>query len=145
MKFTVLGAGMMGSATVYDLARSKTVDEILVGDFDFPRAETVARRFGSGKARAIPVDVRDTPALAGILDGSSAVLNCTQYYWNLQVMRAALLARVHYLDLGGLFYTTRKQLMLDDEFRKSGKLAVLGIGSAPGIANVMARYLGRPA
>ncbi|MGB2626300.1 MAG: saccharopine dehydrogenase C-terminal domain-containing protein [Candidatus Acidiferrum sp.] len=141
LKFTVLGAGMMGCATVYDLARSKTVDEILVGDYDLPRAETVAQRFGAGKARAISVDVRDAAALAKILDCSEAVLNCTQYYWNLQVMRAALVARAHYLDLGGLFYTTRKQLMLDDEFRKVGKLAILGIGSAPGIANVMARYL----
>jgi saccharopine dehydrogenase (NAD+, L-lysine-forming) len=54
-------------------------------------------------------------------------------------MRAALLARCHYLDLGGLFHTTRKQLRLDGEFRRAGLLAVLGIGSAPGIANVLAR------
>jgi saccharopine dehydrogenase-like NADP-dependent oxidoreductase len=32
-------------------------------------------------------------------------------------------------------------LKLDKEFRKIGRLAILGIGSAPGIANVMARYL----
>jgi saccharopine dehydrogenase-like NADP-dependent oxidoreductase len=141
VKFTVLGAGMMGCATVYDLARSKQVEEVLVGDFALERARKVAREYGAGKTRAVFVDVRETRALAKLLDGSAAVLNCTQYYWNLAVMKAALQARVNYLDLGGLFYTTRKQLKLDKEFRRIGKLAILGIGSAPGIANVMTRYL----
>jgi len=141
MKFAVLGAGMMGCATVYDLAQSKNVKQILVADFNLPRAKAVAEQFGAGKAKAIRADVRDVSALAKFLAGYEAVLNCTQYYWNLQVMKAALAARVHYLDLGGLFYTTRKQLKLNSAFRSIGKLAILGIGSAPGIANVMARFL----
>ena len=141
MRFTVLGAGMMGCATVYDLAQSKDVEEIVVGDYDLKRAKEVAHKFGGGKAKAVCVDVRKTGGLARYLRGAEAVLNCTQYYWNLAVMKAALQARVHYLDLGGLFYTTRNQLKLDKKFKKMGKLAILGIGSAPGIANVMARYL----
>jgi saccharopine dehydrogenase-like NADP-dependent oxidoreductase len=141
MKFAVLGAGMMGCATVYDLAQSKTVKQILVADFDFPRAKAVAKQFGAGKARAVRADVRNVSALANLLGGYEAVLNCTQYYWNLEVMKAALAAGVHYLDLGGLFYTTRKQLKFNSAFRRIGKLAILGIGSAPGIANVMARFL----
>jgi lysine 6-dehydrogenase len=137
----MLGAGMMGCATVYDLACSNRVSEIMVGDFDLARAQEVAKKYGAGKARAVFVDVRKTDDVAKLLAGSEAVLNCTQYYWNLEVMKAALEARVNYLDLGGLFYTTRKQLHLDKAFRRIGKLAILGIGSAPGIANVMARYL----
>ncbi len=132
---------MMGCATVYDLTQSKDVKEIVVGDYDLERAKEAARKFGGGKAKAVCVDVRKTGALVSYLRGTEAVLNCTQYYWNLAVMLAALQARVHYLDLGGLFYTTRKQLKLDKKFKKIGKLAILGIGSAPGIANVMARYL----
>jgi saccharopine dehydrogenase-like NADP-dependent oxidoreductase len=141
VKFAVLGAGMMGCATVHDLARSKQVSEILVADYDLRRAKEVASKYGASKAKAVFADVRDSAALARRLAPYHSVLNCTQYYWNLAVMKAALTARVNYLDLGGLFYTTRKQLKLDAAFRKIGKLAVLGIGSAPGIANVMAAYL----
>jgi saccharopine dehydrogenase-like NADP-dependent oxidoreductase len=141
VKFVVLGAGMMGCATIYDLAHSPHVTEILVADFDLPRAQKVARAFGGKKTRAVSADVRKTRALAKLLRSYHAVLNCTQYYWNLQVMKAALAARIHYLDLGGLFYTTRKQLKLHQAFERINKLAILGIGSAPGIANVMARYL----
>ena len=141
MKFVVIGAGMMGCATVFDLAHSEPVKEVLVADFNLARARAVVRQFGGGKAKAVHADVRNVPALTKLLAKYEAVLNCTQYYWNLKVMEAALAARIHYLDLGGLFYTTRKQLKLDSEFRRIGKLAILGIGSAPGIANVMARFL----
>jgi saccharopine dehydrogenase-like NADP-dependent oxidoreductase len=55
-------------------------------------------------------------------------------------MQACLEARVHYVDLGGLFHTTRKQLELHQQFQAAGITAVLGMGSAPGIPNVQARY-----
>jgi lysine 6-dehydrogenase len=140
MRFVVLGAGMMGRAVVYDLGHSRDVKEIIVGDFDRMRAQEVARRFGNGKARAAVADVRETSRLARLLRGADAVINCTQYNWNLAVMKAALLARVHYLDLGGLYHTTKKQLKLDRDFRRPGRLALIGMGGAPGITNVMARH-----
>lgn len=139
MRFVVLGAGMMGRAVVYDLGRSREVREIVVGDFDRRRAKEVARRFGNGKAKAAFADVREPSRLARLLRGAEAVINCTRYNWNLAVMKAALLARVNYLDLGGLYHVTKKQLGLDREFRRANRLALIGMGGAPGITNVMAR------
>jgi saccharopine dehydrogenase-like NADP-dependent oxidoreductase len=48
------------------------------------------------------------------------------------------------MDLGGLYHMTRKQFALDGEFRRVGKLAIPGMGGAPGITNVMARALAEP-
>jgi lysine 6-dehydrogenase len=42
--------------------------------------------------------------------------------------------------MGGLFFTTRKQLELSDRFAEAGIGAVLGLGSAPGMPNLQARY-----
>ncbi|MEJ2211602.1 MAG: saccharopine dehydrogenase C-terminal domain-containing protein, partial [Anaerolineae bacterium] len=56
------------------------------------------------------------------------------------VMGAFLEAGAHYTDLGGLFHTTRKQLQLHEQFKAAGISAVLGMGSAPGVPNVQARY-----
>jgi lysine 6-dehydrogenase len=142
MQMYVLGgAGLMGRAVVWDLAGARDVREIVVADFDVSRAKQVARKFGRGKARAVFVDVRDLKKLAGQMHGATVVLNCTQYNWNLEVMRAALAANVHYMDLGGLYHMTKKQFALDKDFRRIGKLAIPGMGGAPGITNVMARAL----
>jgi len=132
----------MGRAVVYDLARTAGVRDIVVADFDRARGAQVAREFGRGKAHAKFADVRVTQSLARILRGCDVVVNCTQYNWNLDVMRAALAARVNYTDLGGLYHMTRKQFALDRDFRRIGRLAIPGMGGAPGITNVMARALG---
>jgi lysine 6-dehydrogenase len=141
MKVVVLGAGLMGRAVVLDLAGAREVSNILVADFDRERARDVANKFGRGKARGVIADVRDTQHLAKVLRGCDVVVNCTQYNWNLDVMQAAIAAQVHYMDLGGLYHMTRKQFSLDRDFRRIGKLAVPGMGGAPGITNVMARAL----
>jgi lysine 6-dehydrogenase len=141
MKIVVLGAGLMGRAVVYDLGGAREVKNIVVADFDRGRAHDVAQKFGHGIARAAFADVRDAKHLAKLLQGCDVVVNCTQYNWNLDVMRAALAAHVHYLDLGGLYHMTRKQFALDRDFRRIGKLAIPGMGGAPGITNVMARAL----
>ena len=54
-------------------------------------------------------------------------------------MEVALRAGAHYCDLGGLFHVTRAQLGLDARFRRAGLLALVGIGAAPGVVNVLAR------
>ena len=144
MKIFVLGAGMMGRAVVYDLGRAGGVKDIAVADFDRARAGEVARTFGRGKARAHFADVRDTKHLAKLVRGYDVLLNCTQYNWNLDVMRAALAAHVNYMDLGGLYHMTRKQFTLDKDFRRIARLAIPGMGGAPGITNVMVRALADP-
>lgn len=141
MRYVVLGAGLMGRAAFYDLARSQPSARIVVADYDLEAAREAVRAFGRGHARAVRVDVRKPRELAALLRGANVVLNCTQYYWNLAVMKAALAARVHYLDLGGLFHMTRKQIRLRGAFRRAGRLALIGMGGAPGITNVMARHL----
>jgi len=85
------------------------------------------------------LDVRDPVSLAKGLEGATACVNCADYRLNLEVMRGALAAGAHYVDLGGLFHMTRRQLELDEDFRAAGLTAVLGMGSAPGKTNLLAR------
>jgi saccharopine dehydrogenase (NAD+, L-lysine-forming) len=68
------------------------------------------------------------------------LVNAASYRVNLDAMRAALEAGCHYLDLGGLYWMTARQLELDSEFEKAGLLALLGMGSSPGKTNVMAAH-----
>jgi saccharopine dehydrogenase-like NADP-dependent oxidoreductase len=85
------------------------------------------------------VDARDPASLVRALDGIDVCVNCADYRLNLDVMEGCLAGAAHYVDLGGLFHMTRRQLELDDEFRKSGLTAIVGLGSAPGKTNLLAR------
>ena len=137
------GAGAMGRITVRDLVETcAPADEVLVADYDLGKAEAlVASLAGPGRPRlrAARVDVRDPDGTAAALTGAFAVINAVQYQHNLAVMEAALAAGAHYVDMGGLFHVTRRQLELDGRFRAAGRAALLGMGAAPGITNVLAR------
>jgi saccharopine dehydrogenase-like NADP-dependent oxidoreductase len=141
MKIIVLGgAGKMGCIAVQDLAGDRRVGEVVIADRDLGQARTVAEIINNPKVSIQPVDVTDHHALVGLLEGADACLNATVYYFNLQVMEACLEAGVPYTDMGGLFHSTRRQLELSDRFAEAGLSAVLGMGSAPGVPNVQARY-----
>jgi lysine 6-dehydrogenase len=140
MRIVVVGgAGLMGRIALRDLIDGAGVEEIVIADRDPAAGYALAERIGSPKLRFVPVDATDHDALVRVLRGAGACLNASLYYFNLPIMRACLEARVNYLDLGGLFHTTRKQLELDRVFREAGITAVLGMGSAPGITNLQAR------
>lgn len=132
------GGGLTGRCTVRDLARGAVFDQIRVGDLDPSLAESAARATGSPRVVAQPVDVRDPAALARILAGASVCVNAVQYTFNLQVMEACLDAGVPYLDFGGLFHMTRRQLEWDERFRAKALLAIPGLGQVPGVSNVLA-------
>lgn len=133
-RIAVLGAGAMGSAAAVLLARHRDV-ELTVLDVDAARAGSVAARAG-GEGRGFDATSGE---LVELLAEVQAVAACLPYKLNLPVMEAALAAGCHYADLGGLFHTTLRQLELSDRYAEAGVSAVLGIGSAPGLTNVLAR------
>ncbi|HET6776748.1 MAG TPA: saccharopine dehydrogenase C-terminal domain-containing protein [Actinomycetota bacterium] len=135
VRIAFLGAGAMGRAAARLAARRADV-EPLVLDSDRSRAERVVAEIGRGQAREVDVE---GGGLAAALKDAQAVAACLPYRLNLPVMEAALEARCPYADLGGLYHVTLRQLELDRRFREAGVPAVLGIGMAPGITNVLAR------
>ena len=141
MNITVLGgAGKMGCIAVQDLAMDQRVDQVTIADVNEQQAQTVAEVIGSSKIIINKVNIKDKDSFVQSLKGSDVCLNATLYYTNLEVMEACWQAGVSYTDLGGLFHTTRKQLELSGQFSSAGLSAILGMGSAPGIPNIQARY-----
>ena len=130
----------MGRIVVRDLVETALPDiDVVVADYDGTAAKKLARSYGRRKVDGLKVDVRDVTGTARALKGAFGVIAAVQHQLNLPVMEAAARAGCHYTDLGGLFHFTRKQIKLDDKFKKKGLMAVLGMGAAPGIVNVLAR------
>jgi saccharopine dehydrogenase-like NADP-dependent oxidoreductase len=142
LKVAVLGAGgTIAPAIVRDLAESDEVSGMLLLDIDEERARLVAERHGNGKAKAKRANARgaasDHDSVTRAIQRCDVLINSASYRVNLDAMRACLETGTHYLDLGGLYWMTKRQLTLSDEFEKAELTAVLGIGSSPGKTNLM--------
>jgi len=144
MRVVVLGGGgLTGRAAVRQLAVGGIFEEVVAADVDRSLAEAAVSASGP-RARAAPLDVRDRSATAELLRGAAVAVNATPYAYNLDAMAAARDAGVPYLDFGGLFHTTRRQLELDRSWREAHLLAIPGLGQVPGVSNVLAFAAAEP-
>lgn len=128
----------MGQIIVRDLMETSSFDEIVIADYDEAKAEQLKSSLKDKKLSTAKADIRDRKKMVPVLKDAFVVINSTPYYYNVEVMEAALEAGCHYLDLGGLFHVSKKQLELDSRFKEKNLLAILGMGAAPGTTNIMA-------
>jgi saccharopine dehydrogenase (NAD+, L-lysine-forming) len=137
LRVGVLGAGgTIAPAILEDLAVSDEVASVLALDIDGERAAAAATAHGGQKTVARAVDARS--GLGDELSGIDVLINTASYRINIDAMEACLAAGCDYIDLGGLYHVTLRQLELSDRFERAGRLALLGIGSSPGKTNLMA-------
>ncbi len=134
------GAGAMAQVTVRDLQKSKAITALGIADIDFQKARQFTEKLKDDRVIPLRTDVRKASKLTKQMHRWDVVINSTWYEFNLHVMAAAIRAGIHYLDLGGLYHMTLKQLKLHREAKKAGVTCVLGMGSTPGTMNVMAAH-----
>jgi lysine 6-dehydrogenase len=133
----------MGRIIVRDLVETAPDDvEIVLADRDEAAARAIARSLRARRRiGVVPVDASKPKPTARALAGAKVLVNACHHSFNLRVMEVALACGAHYTDLGGLFHVTKQQLRQHGAFSRAGLLAICGMGSAPGIVNVMARAM----
>ncbi len=139
MKVVVLGgAGRFGRVTGWLLAESQEVTELVIADRDLGRLEALADQLGA-KARAAVADVDDPASLDGLLSSADLVANTTGPYYRtlLPVLDAAIRNRAHYCDFSEEWTVTEQALGRDVAAKEAGIVALVGMGSAPGITNLL--------
>lgn len=140
MRIIVVGGyGSMGRIIIRDLVQSARKMDIVIAGRDESKARFFIREMGASNVSFAQVDVNDIRQTASVLRGADVCVNAVQYELNERIMHACLLAKCHYLDLGGLFHMTKKQLKWHGKFKKNNLLAVLGMGAAPGVTNLLAK------
>lgn len=132
------GCGAMGKAATRALIEMPIFDEIIIGDINLDAAQAWTQKLDDKRVRATRVDVTKAASLNEATKGVDIVANLTLYEFNLPIMQACLENRCHYLDLGGLYHVTKKQLALHEKFTAINRLALLGMGASPGMTNVAA-------
>ncbi len=140
MRVAIVGAGAMGLRVAEELLASSSAVELLAIDASRESLSKFEDALASDRVKSALGDATEAGRLAAALQGSDVVVNSAQYDVNVFVMHAALKAGAHYVDLGGMFHETRRQLKLHDEFYAAGLTAVVGMGAAPGITNILAAH-----
>lgn len=136
MKVAVLGAGMIGSMMVKELARSPHISQVVAVDSQQPAVDRCVAAAGSPKVTGTVVDLGEPGRLAELLSGFQAAIAALPHSLSLPANAAAVHARCHLIDLVGSQYPEKRKL--DAAAREAGVLLVTGCGVAPGIVNVLA-------
>jgi saccharopine dehydrogenase-like NADP-dependent oxidoreductase len=143
MKLVIIGAGEQGYVLTWNLAKHAAVDEIVLGDWDLSRAEEVKMAWGAGKTTAVHVDARDIEHVGRLADGADLIINAVIPEWDDPLMKAALGAKTHYLDMatrvegGTIDDGYLLQMALDEEFKAIGRTALIHTGMTPGVTNTL--------
>ncbi|GGT19648.1 saccharopine dehydrogenase family protein [Nonomuraea spiralis] len=136
------GAGATGRVAVRVAAGLSGIGEIVVADRDLDAARALAEELKGAPARlsARDVDVADGNSLSAALAEADVVLNTVGpcHRFGPLVLRAAIAARTHYLDVCDDWEPTLEMLGLDAEARAAGVCAVIGMGAGPGVGNLLA-------
>jgi len=133
------GCGGMGQFAVRTALTFDFVKEIVVADRNWERARTFAHKCGP-KAVPLELDVQDKDALASALRGTDAALATVgpYYRFGMPILRAAIKAGCNYIDINDDWEPTLEMLELDEEARKAGITAIIGMGASPGLSNMLA-------
>jgi saccharopine dehydrogenase-like NADP-dependent oxidoreductase len=156
VRLLILGAGGVGAAAARIAARRPFATHVVVADYDADRATAVVAAVGDDRFTAARLDASDETAIGALLadERIDAVLGATDPRFTMPIFRAALAARIHYLDMAmslsrphptDPFTQTGvklgdEQFALSGEWERSGRLALVGMGVEPGLADVFARY-----
>lgn len=136
MKVLVVGAsGQMGAMTVRDLVDFYDA-EVIAADLNLERVQKVVKSTKSRKSRAIRLDASDPQALKKAAKGVDVVVSCAWYELGIKIMPVAIDVGAHYVDLGGFYDYTLKQLKYNRQAKDADVTCVLGMGSSPGITNL---------
>lgn len=145
MKLLVIGAGMMGSAAAFDMARSPLVVEVTLADADKKRAKEAAARAnkltGGKKVRATELDAASERAARKLMHGHHAALSAVPYFFNVGLCEAAIDAGCHFADLGGNNTAVRTELGMANKAQKRGVKIAPDCGLSPGMASILAGEL----
>lgn len=134
------GSGDMGRMAVALLLESPIVSSITVAAKSFERANHFVDLIESENLKAVEIDVTQKSKLVDLISSHDLVMNTVGPYYKFatMILEAAIEAKKPYVDICDDWKPTLDLLEMDDKVKKAGITAVVGMGSSPGVTNLMA-------
>lgn len=156
MKILLVGAGGVGSAFCAIAKRRDFFDRIVVADYDEDRAQQAAGAVADPRFSATRVDASSAEAVAALVreHGITHVVNAVDPRFVMPIFNGSLAGGADYIDMAMSLsqrhpekpYELTGVKLGDEQFEaepqwiQAGRLALVGLGVEPGLANVFARY-----
>ncbi|MDP3800295.1 MAG: saccharopine dehydrogenase C-terminal domain-containing protein [bacterium] len=137
--FVVIGSNGIQGRIVSKFLLENDYSVLLCANDDYGIEELIEHP----KADFALIDLRKMDRVKRVVkkSGATVVVNCAVDDFNLAVTKMALDLGMNYLDLGSEEPMYLDQRKLDEDFKAKGLLGIIGIGSTPGITNIMLRYV----
>lgn len=138
MKITVLGAGAIGSAVAFDLARRPAVTRVQVCEAHPATLRAFrAAHASASHVRTYEADARDAATLEPILAGSACVVGCIGGAQSAALARLAVDLGAHFVELSGARLDPDTARALAEHAERRQRWVVWGCGLAPGLVNLL--------
>ena len=156
MKILLVGAGGVGSAFCAIAARRDFFEHIVVADYDEAKAREAAEAVKDSRFSSTRVDASSADDVAALIreHGITHVVNAVDPRFDMPIFNGSLAGGADYLDMAMSLsqrhpdnpYEQTGVKLGDEQFESepdwiaAGRLALVGFGVEPGLANVFARY-----
>jgi saccharopine dehydrogenase (NAD+, L-lysine-forming) len=136
------GSGVVGSIAVKTLLSFSDFSKIVIGDINTERANEIIKEIRSDRVSFTFVDVTNSEELMKCIEDFDVILNCIGPFYTFGpiVLKAAIDARINYVDINDDVDATRKVLLMDKEAKDASIAALIGMGSSPGVSNLLAKF-----
>jgi saccharopine dehydrogenase-like NADP-dependent oxidoreductase len=143
-KIIIIGVGAQGSTIARRMDEHPGVSNIICADYDIQAAEKLSS--GLKKATALGLDARNLDNIIRAAEGCDLMVNGLPLQYNLVIMEAALSVNASYIDMAGpmedIGFVESYKLIFSqwhERFKEKNLTALIGCGSSPGLANIVAR------
>ncbi len=136
MRVCVLGAGMVGSAIIADLAQDKNL-EVLAIDRDQAALDRVRQR-APLLSRAVQADLGQVGDVPTLVKDADLVVSAVPGHLGTRTLEAIIRAGKNVVDIS---FSPEDPFLLDDLACTLGVTAVVDCGVAPGLCNIIAGYV----
>ena len=136
------GCGIVGIQAVKALVATEDFNEIVIGDINTKKAEQYVTEIGDSRLSFYRVDLTEPKIIKEAIKDVDVVLNCSGPFYKLGpiILKVVIDSKIDYVDVCDDLDATQKLLEMNDQATETGVSALIGMGSSPGVANLLAKF-----
>ncbi|MFQ6125157.1 MAG: saccharopine dehydrogenase family protein [Candidatus Heimdallarchaeota archaeon] len=141
-RITILGGcGTVGSIAVRTLSNLEDFSEIVIADIATEKAKKFCTELEHEGVSTVRVDALEPQSIKNAIKESDVVLNCIGPFYRFApiILNAVIESGIDYVDVCDDIDATQELLKMNDMAKHANISALIGMGSSPGVANLLVR------